>query len=325
MQRPLRPADPTKQVSVVSFNVLLKGFDKKLYYQEVSPQLRAWPWRREQLLNILGGIGADIFCVQEVECASFSEESAFLEKLGLAWVEPKDDAKGKYPDMAKPALFYRADRFEKLWTDHRSRVVLAALRHLPSGHVFYCATCHLEGAPWEGDKRVQQMKKALESVQRQMAKDQKTGIKNQSVVIAGDFNEGITGPICELLRAGCLIREDGSTITHPFEFGGVYGEHSPPPSFCAPPQIPDGSLRSDPEAWNRPGDDPFGCIDFIYYTRNSLEPVAVRQPFTAEQVKATHGVGIPSEWHPSDHVPIGAIFSLEPGTACSSGEAVDRV
>lgn len=316
MRRRLLLENPAKQISVVSFNMLLKGFDAKPYYPSVPAELRAWPRRRELLLELLSSVDADVYCMQEVECATFHQESVFLSSIGYAWVEPRDDAKGKWPDMAKPAFFYKADRLELLWTDHRSRVVLASFRHRSSGQMLYLATCHLEGAPWEAEKRIAQTKKALESLKRQVQKDQKqrnpSDTQKVALIFAGDFNEAADGAVCHLLRTGSIDKDfrapnlpeaelTKADYNHNFALSDLYGSmNTRPPTFCAPPE--------ETAAWG--SEVNFGSVDFVFYSRESLRPVAIREPFTPEQRHMTCGVGIPSAWHFSDHVPVGGVLEF---------------
>ena len=52
------------QVSVVAFNMLLKAFETKPYYPEVSETLRSWAWRKAQLIELLKGLDADVVLMQ---------------------------------------------------------------------------------------------------------------------------------------------------------------------------------------------------------------------------------------------------------------------
>lgn len=315
LQRSLAVRSPEQEVSIVSFNMLLKGFDRKFYYPSVGPELRHWPFRKEQLKQLLFGMGADVYCMQEVECLTFSEEFTFLAEGGYGSVAPKDDSKGKYPDMAKTAIFYREDRLEKVWEDHRSRIVLAAFRHWASGQLLYVASCHLEGAPSEAATRFTQCRKALESIQRNQ-QALKVDPAECAVAFAGDFNETDEGAVCHCLRNGGIMQNFRTPslpdveitkvdFSHDFQLSDLYSSGSlpwsvRPDTFCAPPEVT--------AAWgNTPS---FGAVDFIFYSRRTLQPIAIREPFSAEQVKATASIGIPAAWHFSDHVPIGAIFKF---------------
>lgn len=316
LRRPLAKKCPDSQLSVVSFNMLLKGFDRKFYYPSVGPELRAWAWRKEQLQRLLVGLDADIYCMQEVECSSFcSEMYPWLSDSGYSSVDPKDDAKGKHPDIAKTAIFYKRELLQKVWEDHRSRVVLAAFQHLPSSKLLYVASCHLEGAPWEAATRLTQCRKALESI----ARHQKTvNVDPQSCMLffAGDFNETENDAVCQCLSSGGLQKEFRASslpdveitktdFNHPFALSDLYSSESMqwtnrPATFCAPPE--------DSAAWGN--STAFAAVDFLYYSHRTMRPVGVRQPFSLEQLKATEGVGIPSAWHFSDHVPMGGVFEF---------------
>jgi len=247
---------------------------------------------------------------------SFPDEMRpWLEEQGYAAVAPKDDTKGKRPDMAKTAIFYRRERFDALWEDHRSRIVLAALKHRSSGRVLYVASCHLEGAPPEAAVRFTQTRKALESLARHQAA---SGIDPTacSMVFAGDFNETEDGAVCRCLGSGGLPKDfrapqfpeveiSKSDFAHPFGLSDLYAQgRGPwprrPPTLCAPLDEGCGARAADA----------FTAIDFVFYSHRTLLPVAVRQPFSTEQVEATLGIGIPSAWHFSDHVPVGGIFKF---------------
>lgn len=301
LQRPLpRRGDG---LAVASFNMLLRAFDRKAYYPSVPPELRAWPGRKAQLKALLLGMGADVYLMQEVECSSFREEFPFLEGYGAA--APKDDSKGKTPGLAKCCVLFREELLELLWEEHRSRVVLCALRHRATGRLIYVASAHLEGAPWEGATRLKQLRNALDSLQRRMRVD---GVAPDecSLIFAGDFNEGPDGAVCASLRSG---EEVEGTCRHPFKLSDAYGAGGAfglerPPSFCAP---------ADPDV----GPAAFAAVDFLFYTAATLRLAAVRRPFTEAQARATEGLGVPSQWHFSDHVPLGGSFALEAGSGAA--------
>jgi len=308
MLRPLPLRCPKHELSIISFNMLLKGFDAKWYYPEVPAKLRAWAWRKKQLIDLMAAMDADVWCMQEVEVSTFAEEFSFLPDAGYGWVEPKDDSKGKYPDLSKCAIFFKKEKFEKVWQDQRSRIVLAALRHRASDRMLYVASCHLEGAPSEAATRFTQTRKALDSVRKQMMKDQKQrGVEPATcaLVFAGDFNEGQDGAVCHCLRTGGLNTSfrapqlpyeelTKADYSHEFELTDLYG---------------DDAVASRPPTFRAPG-SPFVAIDFVFFSHASLQPVALRRPFTDAQLEAAASGGIPSQWHFSDHVPVGGVFKF---------------
>ena len=298
MWRPLKSESCGEQISVVSFNMLLKGFDQKPYYPELPSTLRAWEWRKPQLVNLIYGMDADVYCMQEVECGTFAEEFSFLSPLYSA-VPPKDDSKGKIPELAKCAIFFKTEKLQQIWHEHRSRVVLCALKH-QTGQVIYFASCHLEGAPGEGRTRLTQLRKALQSIRKHQ---EQSGFDplNCAMVFAGDFNEDESGPIVRSLdlKPGDTVDET-ELFAHGLHLADLYdpklGPFSQrPPTFGAPLASGKAKLRA---------------IDFVFYTCNTLSPVAVRAPLTVEQYEATIERSIPAEWHFSDHVPVGGIFQL---------------
>jgi hypothetical protein len=136
------------------------------------------------------------------------------------------------------------------------------------------------------------------------------------LIFAGDFNETEEGAVCKCLTDGGLNGDfrlpslpdteiTKKDFTHEFALEDLYAAGSlpwcsRPATFCAPPEAT--------AAW---GDTPiFAAVDFIFYSYGTLRPIAIREPFSAEQLEATASIGIPSPWHFSDHVPIGGIFEF---------------
>ena len=61
--------------------------------------------------------------------------------------------------------------------------------------------------------------------------------------------------------------------------------------------------------WTKPFETVF---DFVYYTPRSLELVAVRKPISDEGAKKVYaGDTLPNSWHPSDHLPLAAVFRFK--------------
>lgn len=305
MCRRLPVREPDCEVSVVSFNLLLKSFETKDYYPTVSKEHRSWRRRRAMTKQLLLGLDADIVAVQEAEIVGFEEDFSFLAEGGYGVVEPKGEKSGKSPKseegLAKCAIFFKHSSFVLEWKEHRSRAVLAALRHRRSQQLLFVVSCHLEGAPWQAAKRLSQTKSALERLQLEMRR-RRLKVEDCAVVFAGDFNGPPASASCEFLRHGELPEgfqdpwapeESMAAASHDFRFDDLYEDSKKkrPPTFCSP------ETTSGP-----------CCIDYVFYTPGLLSPVAVRLPFTEEQLKAAAAVGIPSEWHPSDHVPLGGVL-----------------
>jgi len=150
------------------------------------------------------------------------------------------------------------------------------------------------------------------------------------LVFAGDFNETEDAAVGYCLRNGGLpssfrapgLPEEELTkqdYVHSFDMDDLYArEGSRHATFCAPAGEVRrrGSIACD-------STPTFAAIDFVFHSRN-LRPTAARLPFTDAQLRATASAGIPSEWHFSDHVPLGGVFELvsEEGRGASAGPAV---
>ncbi|CAE7331119.1 CCR4 [Symbiodinium natans] len=328
MRRSVPLRRPECEVSVVCFNMLLKGFDEKWYYPSIGPELRAWSYRKPQLRELLFGMDADIYCMQEVEVASFAEEFAFLAEGGYAAVEPRDDSKGKKrPEMAKSAIFFKSSRFELVWSENRSRAVLAALKHVPTDELIYVVSCHLEGAKPEAAARVSQVKSALERLRLDQLR-RNLDPKECPLIFAGDFNCEEDSAVCHLLSSGALSKDFRdpwapdkellkADFSHEWALRDLYGEvcgsllKQRPVTFCSPNDAGGAPLAA--------------CVDFVFYSHLSLRPTAVRLPLDEAQEEAARARAIPADWHISDHVPLGGVFAIRKAEEKTDASSIELV
>eukprot|EP01062_Namystynia_karyoxenos_P084455 TRINITY_DN9937_c0_g1_i1.p1 TRINITY_DN9937_c0_g1~~TRINITY_DN9937_c0_g1_i1.p1 ORF type:complete len:393 (+),score=121.47 TRINITY_DN9937_c0_g1_i1:91-1269(+) len=237
--------------------------------------------------------------------ATFAEAGASDAAPAAAAAEPSSL-------MAKTAIFFKAERMELVWSENRSRALLAALRHRPSGQLVYIVNVHLEGNPIKVPQRISQLKSSLKRVAADQSK-RKVAPADCAMVVAGDFN-AIAGSASNLCLAnGGLPKTfrdpwagDDVVVTkedyrHPYPLSDIY-------------QVCDGL---------EPGEDDGRCrthfsrdcaqgspIDHVFYSHRTLRPIARRRVLTPEQLRAVRAEHLPSEWHPSDHLPVGAVFEL---------------
>lgn len=315
-----------RHVTVASFNMLLKGFEGKEYYPHVPVEQRAWEYRKPELRKVMTGMQADILCVQEAEVLSFWQEFEWMDGAGYDAVEPRDgkatpprspprgedgppvevllskaskDLAQKRPEMAKCAILFKKERVELLWTEHKSRTVVASFRHRPSGEVLYVVNCHLEGHPQQAATRFRQMQSALQAVSKEQKKAGHDN-GNSSLVFCGDFNGPPDGGVCHCLRTGAMCPDfrdpwapEEPLVKERFEIPhrlrDLYEDAGWPATF----------LVNEPTS-----------IDFLFYTPSRLRAVGRRRPFTDEQFEVARREKLPCAFHVSDHVPIGGVFEF---------------
>jgi mRNA deadenylase 3'-5' endonuclease subunit Ccr4 len=56
-----------------------------------------------------------------------------------------------------------------------------------------------------------------------------------------------------------------------------------------------------------------GWLDYVYFDSQRLTCKGVQEALTATELYRIYddGDALPNEWHPSDHLPVAAVFSLE--------------
>ncbi|KAJ9459302.1 hypothetical protein DIPPA_29903 [Diplonema papillatum] len=155
-------------LSVATFNILTKAFARREYGHYVPAVFRDWKTHRLPLLHAtLANLATDVIAVQEACVLTFADDIApFLSAHGYGLVAPYDkDAVKKGRGLAKTAILYRTAVLQLLWSQNRSRTVLAAFRHRATGSTVYVVNCHLEGNPVKARERFQQLRGSLAIVE----------------------------------------------------------------------------------------------------------------------------------------------------------------
>ncbi|MEW5307631.1 MAG: hypothetical protein WDW38_011404 [Sanguina aurantia] len=205
------------------------------------------------------------------------------------------------------ALFVKRQRGLRLvWRESRTRALLGALSFLDScgqQQLLYISVCHLEGSPYRPSDRVSQIRSVLDRLQRHQA-DHGLGPGECPLLVVGDLNSGRADSICQLLHRGRL--EGGSTcispphtvvtrttLSHPFALEEAYSSADLDLAFTH--KTPSGA----------------STLDYLWYSSLLLSVVALYQPLCAKgRGLLSADQAMPNQLHPSDHLPIGAIFRL---------------
>eukprot|EP00798_Chlamydomonas_sp_ICE-L_P011622 gene11622-34330_t len=205
------------EFSILSFNVLADKYLRGKLVPGVPPEYLQWEHRSKLLDEELGASNADIICLQEVEPNRWEEVCALPSLAGYTCLL-QDRQKDKEARAIALAIFFKAPRFELLWTESRSRVLLAALRFKDSyglDQVLYLMNLHLEGSPHRPHDRLSQMRSALQRLQQCQQEQQKLGgppPEDCTTAIVGDFNSTPLGSVYGLLQSGRI--KGGSTEPH---------------------------------------------------------------------------------------------------------------
>jgi len=258
---------------VVSWNLLSSTFSK-------SRAVPSWPARREQILQELASVDADVVCLQEMDRAAWPD---FRDRAAaLGYEGHLQDVKGEHP--IANALLVRSGLVTVERTESRSRVLIAVLRTQgqKGGAPLYLANCHLEAGVGAGGIRFAQLRSLARRLQLQMEADG-IGPAKAPVLLAGDFNFNRTDELHAQLSRG-----------------------EPAPL----PPLRDAYIESPPRwaaprATQRSG----SVLDYVWASDGVRVLRTLPQPRNAPRALTAW----PSAAWPSDHLPVGAVVSWEGG------------
>ncbi|GAX83979.1 hypothetical protein CEUSTIGMA_g11404.t1 [Chlamydomonas eustigma] len=307
----LRPVD-ADEISIGSFNVLADQWacPKRMSY--VLPQYLTWEHRKPLIVEEIESADADIWCLQEVDIGRWDELLEGLE----GYTGVLQQKKGMEGAGAVCALLYKAARLQLLWTESRSRTMLAAFKFVDTyglDQVLYCINCHLEGSPYRPNDRVSQIRSSLHRLQQFQQQVPGVTVEDQLLVVCGDFNSGKSESVWRLLYRGRLeggatephlpnVEVTKSTISHPYVLLDAYNS--------AGVELP--FTRKVPQLGS--------TLDHIF-TSSEFSVSSVYWPLTlrgtdSDQLQRLH---LPNQFHPSDHLPIGCVIRLrQPSLAAQS-------
>ncbi|PNW83119.1 hypothetical protein CHLRE_06g307400v5 [Chlamydomonas reinhardtii] len=300
----LQSSEPD-EISVVCYNLLADVYATPKRYPYVRPEWLAWPHRWAALQQQLASFGADVICLQEVEPARWQE---IVSSPALAGYTGLLQDRGRGSDAAPVitnALLWRPDKLGLVWSESRSRALLAAFVFwdgVGQQQLLYVANLHLEGSPYRPNDRISQTRSALQRLEaHQLSHGLSPG--DAAVVVCGDFNSGRHETVCSFLHRGRLeggttephlpqVEVTKTTIAHPYALHEAYSSGGVELPFTR--KVP--SLASS--------------LDFIWASCN-LEVTALYVPVEARHQGLIAHQALPNQHYPSDHLPIGAVLKLK--------------
>ena len=91
------------------------------------------------------------------------------------------------------ALLFKPERLQLIWSESRSRALLAAFRFIDSmgiDQTLFVINVHLEGSPYRPNDRVSQIRSSLQRLQHFQENTAHVDPRECLVVVAGDLNSG---------------------------------------------------------------------------------------------------------------------------------------
>jgi len=278
------------QISLVSWNTLSKTWlslcERDKEYAHVHQQWLDWGTRSEAIINWLSRLAADLIVLQEVDFSTFEEAFQLpLAKLGYEALM-QDNPKRTDAQPCGNATFWRRDKFELMWSEHRSRTLLTGfkIKAVKANNTLTVINAHLESSQEKFSGRAAQVHSALEKAGRHDP--------GASTILVGDFNTGADSQLCKVLR---------EYEWHGFAMASAY-EH---PDAESTSPVVDATFRANGHSY---------LIDHLWYGHGQLQLCKVLQPLNAEARSISLGPnasGLPDRNVPSDHIPIGAVFEMK--------------
>ncbi|KAL8536623.1 hypothetical protein ACS0TY_011993 [Phlomoides rotata] len=330
---------------LVSYNILAQAYVKSSYFpHSPSPCLR-WKARSQAILTVLKGLEADFLCLQEVdEYDTFYKKN--MESLGYASIYIQRS--GKKRDGC--GIFYKQDNAELVMeekidyndlvyliedgktssldnvinfpvggnkdeskagseqkdsqvdrgdpNDPRVRLkrdcvgTMAAFRLNPSCHHVIIASTHIYWDPEWADVKIAQAKYLLSRLAGfKMLVSEKFNCL-PSIIVAGDFNSVPGDQVYQYLVSGSNLTGPETADDVPIPLSSVYA-----------------FTRGEPDFTNcTPGFT--GTLDYIFFSPSgNIKPVSYLELPGSESSDISGG--LPNDFHPSDHLPIGAEFEVQ--------------
>lgn len=307
-----RPLQDTKKgcMSILSWNVLnemccvwKRGEAKRGYDQWYET-------RGKKIVKTISDANADVAALQEVDAAIFHAlVSAMRRSGGYEGTMPKSATRWSN------AIFWRSERFEKIWEESRGQrtfaVCLREKRRTKQSWVV--CSVHLQGDPSLGETRVKQLHKLLGRLNRNHRVTRFTPL-----IVAGDFNSTASNAAAVYLRKGhlpsrgvpCfdgkrLVRLDHKIYSHMWRMESSMKGYNDAPTYVAGDR---DTSRRDP-------------IDHIFFDTRLLGVRSIRLPLSTDHVlfrRLTRDGAPPNEAIPSDHLPIACALKIREDVVMSA-------
>lgn len=326
----------SKSFTIMSYNTLCQHYATQKMYKYTPSWVLNWDRRREKLTEEIIQYKPNVICLQEVETRTYEEHwvPLMLSHGYKGSFHVKTRAKTMSEKNAKKvdgcAIFYQEDVFKIIdkkdleygsyfMGQRASRDVfnrfqtkdnvanLVVLQHINSGNKVIVANTHLHWDPEFNDVKALQVAVLLEEIQGVVKHmlNSKDDLIKIPLVICGDFNSQNDSAVYQFISQGTSknhldlkdrdygkYTEEG--LTHPFHLKSAYDIIGELPFTNFTPTFTE-------------------VIDYIWY---SMGPLAVRGVLGGVDSNYTNEViGFPSEYFPSDHIPLVTRFEFQKMTA----------
>ncbi|KAK6465812.1 Endonuclease/exonuclease/phosphatase [Scheffersomyces coipomensis] len=327
--------------TMLSYNTLCQHYATTKMYKYTPSWALDWEYRRNLLKEDILKFDCDIVCMQEVETKTFYDFwTPLLQERGYKGIffnktrsKTMSEADSKKVDGC--ATFYKANKFNLLQKQNfeysstcmgsdkykktkdifnrfmsRDNIALISfLQHNETGEKILVVNTHLHWDPALNDVKTLQVGILVEELQGILKKfhhaNSYDDIKNSSLIISGDFNSMVDSAVYQLLSTGSVLK-------HKDLEGRDYG------NFTVDGFRNNFKMRS---AYDSIGELPFtnytpafiAVIEYIWYSTSTLRVKGLLGKVDEEF--ASHYIGFPNAFFPSDHIPLVTKFQIKSGGA----------
>jgi len=307
---------------VLQYNILADKLCSRATFPWTHPDDLVWSRRRFCILRKIRSHDPDVICLQEMQVNQTKWFEKQLLKMGfagqLACRSPSNIKDELCVLIAWKEKYYKKVAHDTIKMNHITRIVpedhskkfdknqvavFVALDALHHGRPLIICTTHISALYAQPDVQIAQICYMLRRLKQFCAVHRKRGV-HPAVLVTGDFN---TTPESQAYR---LITE-----------GRIPGELFPTGPFHEPTHslnlvsVNEAVLGSEFSFTTYTLDRLFcslsgfrGCLDYIFYDKDSLAPLSVLEPVPLAEVQTEKAW--PSRVEPSDHIALVADFDF---------------
>jgi mRNA deadenylase 3'-5' endonuclease subunit Ccr4 len=196
-------------ISIASYNVLADSYVKPKWYPNVDPENLRWDRRKYAMAERVGGLDADIICLQEVEADAYALLEGGLDAKGYNGVYARKGA--DKPDGC--AMFFRQERLRFAGANtlyyHDGRLGVPDSGHLALIISFECewgviriATTHLR---WGQDNKAPEEHIGYRQIRELLDERFKPDQSAYAWIVCGDLNAQSSDPVVKELAGNGFV------------------------------------------------------------------------------------------------------------------------
>ncbi|GIY02393.1 CCR4-Not complex 3'-5'-exoribonuclease subunit Ccr4 [Caerostris extrusa] len=284
-----------ESIQCLTYNVLAKMYVEEKKFPYASTKARDHYYRKQVLLKELIGYSSDIICLQEVEERLFERDlEPVLNLKGYSELKRNYDvllnriiqkSKHIYDGLLSKVSANIKDLNKLLAQNTVLQLLIVEHSHLP-GTELLIANTHLYSNKDNPEVRLLQAAVCVYFIEYII---KSKGYQNPGVIFCGDFNSLPNSTTYNFLMSGkyeCC----GSWNKDPNGNNTMLEHNLNLDSACGTPEYTNYTASF------------MGCLDYIFYNKDILKVTDVVPMPRHEHVIAQ--VGLPSEYFPSDHIPL---------------------